>query len=74
MQKKMESSADIRNFLLDQMVAVSEGKQEIPAAKAISNYAQQVYNTLNLEIRMALIKDKTSKDLELSPVVFKEKI
>ncbi len=66
----INSSADIRNFLLTQMVAVSEGKQETTAAKAISNYAQQVYNTINLEMKMAQMKHKTGGDVQLVPVSF----
>lgn len=66
----INSSADIRNFLLTQMVAVSEGKQETTAAKAISNYAQQIYNTINLEMKMAALKQKAGGDIILVPVSF----
>ena len=52
------STGELRSYLLAQMVEVAEGFQESGTAKAICNYAQQVYNTMNMELKHALAKDK----------------
>ncbi len=56
MTKKVviNSTGTMRSFLLDQMVNVANGEQEACDAKAICNYAQQVYNTINMELRFAI--------------------
>jgi len=45
-------------FLLDQIGLVADGSQDSSSAKSICNYAQQVYNTMNLEIKYATAKAK----------------
>jgi hypothetical protein len=47
------STGAVRQFLLDQMVAVAAGKQDHPTALAVCRYAQQVYNFCKLELRAA---------------------
>lgn len=68
-RKPPASTADLRGFLLEQMIRVSEGLQEPLEAKAICNYAQQVYNTVNLEVRYAQAKSKIG-GASISPVSF----
>ena len=65
----MKTSKDLRHFLVDQMEKMASGEVEAANAKGICNYAQQIYNTLNLEIKMALAKQKLV-DQQVSPVDF----
>lgn len=52
-EPKLQDTADLRAFLLDKMVGVSDGNVAADQAKAICNLSQQVYNTLNIEVRVA---------------------
>jgi hypothetical protein len=66
---KIKTTADLRAFLLEEMVHTAEGTREASTAKAVCNYAQQVYNTINLEMRHAHAKHKYGT-ASLSPVSF----
>lgn len=66
----MEDTKDLRAFLVEQMEAVAAGKLDDVKARGISNLAQQIYNTLNVEIRMAGVKRKVG-DQSVKPVAFK---
>jgi len=66
---KLRTTADLRAFLLEEMVQTAEGAREASTAKAVCNYAQQVYNTINLEMRHAHAKHKYGS-ASLSPVSF----
>lgn len=52
------NTREMRSFLVDQMMAVAEGSVEAEKAKSICNLSQQIYNTLNVEIKMAIAKDR----------------
>lgn len=52
------NTAEIRQFLLEQMVATAEGKVDAASAKAMCNFAQQVYNTVKLEMSFAQLTHK----------------
>ena len=65
----MNSTADLRKFLIDQMTGVAEGSVPPNSAKAITNIAQQIYNTINIEIKMAIAKSKLG-DEEIKTVDF----
>jgi len=54
----MNNTRELRAFLVEQMQGVSTGKVNSEKAKSISNLAQQIYNTLNIEVKMALSKAK----------------
>lgn len=56
--KAPSSTKELRAFLLEQMVSVADGSQEPAQSKAICNYAQQVYNTVSLEIKHSQAKAK----------------
>ena len=56
--KVLKTSAELKTFMLEQMVAVAEGTQEPNQSKAICNYVQQVYNLTNLELKFAVAKTK----------------
>jgi hypothetical protein len=52
------TSGDMQRFLLDQMVAVVEGRQSVPTASAICKISQQCYNWASLELRAANMQSK----------------
>jgi hypothetical protein len=60
---KIATTADIRNFPIENMVKTAEGKIEVGQAKAMCNFAQQIYNTVKLELQYAsmLQADKIGK-------------
>lgn len=60
----LETTADLRNVLLDQIAGVVEGKVSVEKAKAISILAEQVYKTAKLEIEFAATK-KHARPLRL---------
>jgi len=53
------------------MVDVAEGEMTTEVAKGICNLSQQVYNTLNIELKMAVAKDKIGNET-ITPVSFDE--
>lgn len=60
MAAQIKDTAQLRTFLLEQMMQVANGKQELGTAKAVCRYAQQVYNVINLEMRHAQMREKLS--------------
>ena len=60
----IDDTKQMRQFLISKMVAVSEGKIEIGQAKAVSNLAQQIYNTVKLEMQFASLKSDGMKRIE----------
>ena len=54
----MKDTRELREFLTSQMNGVAKGDVSGETAKSISNIAQQIYNTLNVEIRAATAKAK----------------
>ena len=54
----MNNTRELRAFLVEQMQGVSSGKVNSEKAKSISNLTQQIYNTINIEVKMALSKAK----------------
>lgn len=63
------NTQELRTFLLEMMIKVANGQQDTGDAKAICNYAQQVYNTVNMELRHA-ISSKALGSAEVAPVSF----
>lgn len=61
---RISTTADMRTFLLKQMVAVANGSLEPQRAKAICDLAQQVYNSAKLEIEFV----KAAAQYEKTPV------
>ena len=57
--------------MLDQMALVAGGQQEPDNAKAICNYAQQLYNVSNLELKYS---EKKFKDpaFSMTPLSFEK--
>ena len=58
--ERMENTSDLRKFLLGEMQKLAEKKIEVQDARAMCNYAQQVYNTLKLEIQFATLRSKNT--------------
>lgn len=54
----LTNTRELRTFLVEQMQGVANGRVNSEKAKSICNLAQQVYNTLNVEVKMALAKQK----------------
>jgi hypothetical protein len=54
----MKNTRELREFLVDQMGKVADGKTTFEKAKSICNLSQQIYNTLNVEVKMAIAKSK----------------
>jgi len=65
----MANTKELRRFLVEQMQGVAAGKVNSEKAKAIANLAQQIYNTLSLEVRMAISKQKLG-DKNIDPITF----
>lgn len=65
----MKDSRELRAFLLEKMVGVGDGAIAVDQAKAICNLSQQVYNSLNIEIKMAQAKGKLGSEA-IPPVSF----
>lgn len=65
----MNDTKDLRAFLVEQMEGVATGKVNMDKAKSVSNLAQQIYNTLNIEVRMTIAKSKLN-GVEVVPVKF----
>ncbi len=68
---KIADTSDLRNFLLSQMMGVSDGDVTHDQARSICNIAQQVHNTLATEIKMVRAAKETGTS-ELPPVAFKQ--
>jgi hypothetical protein len=54
----LNTTQDMRRFLINQMTGVAEGTVNIAVAKGVSNLSQQIYNTMNMEIKHALAMQK----------------
>ena len=54
----INNTRDLRAFLVEQMQGVAAGKVNSEKAKSISNLSQQIYNTLNIELKLAISRAK----------------
>lgn len=66
----IRSTKDLRSFLVEQMEKAVDGDFDANKAKAMANFAQQIYNTLNIEVRVAVAKAKLGDSLSVDPVSF----
>ncbi len=66
----IKDTKELRKFLLDRMEEVTEGKIDCAQARSICSLSQQVYNTLNIEVKAAQLKasvlDGTIKPVPLN--------
>lgn len=65
----MQNTKDLRGFLVGQMQNIADGKLDLDHAKGVANLAQQIYNTLNIEVKMAIARSKLG-DTKVEPVEF----
>jgi hypothetical protein len=65
----IKDTKTLREFLVQQMGAAANGRVDAERGKTVANFAQQVYNTLNIELRMAIAKAKLG-DTKVEPVNF----
>ena len=70
-QKKIENTRQLREFLSEQMNAIVDGQLDNEKSRGIANLAQQIYNTLNIEMKHATLKVKYGDEIKLEPVEFK---
>lgn len=61
---EITNTAQLREFLVDNMIAVAEDRITPHAAKSITSLAQQIHNSLRLEMDMARFVS-SSKALEI---------
>lgn len=54
----MKNTSELRAFLVEQMQAVSTGEVSSDTAKAVAYLSQQIYNTINIEVKLAVSKAK----------------
>lgn len=54
----IQNTRDLRSFLIETMVGVVNETLTPGQAAAVCNVAQQIYNTLNVELRAASVMDK----------------
>lgn len=66
----IQNTRDLRSFLVEQMQGVAEGKVNTEKAKGICNISQQIYNSLNLEVKMAVARSKLKDGDDVQPVNF----
>lgn len=52
----------LRGWLATCMLKVANGEQPVPVANAVCGYAQQIYNTLNIEVKRAKAVKSLGKD------------
>lgn len=70
--KPIENTRDLRRFLVEQMEGVATGRVNTERAKSISNLSQQIYNSLNLEVKMAIARSKLKEGQDVTPVGFND--
>ena len=68
---KITDTADLRNFLLDQMIGVSDGSVDQDQARSICNRSQQVHHTITAEIKRHRALHDTQSE-SMPPVDFKK--
>ena len=68
--REIKDTQQLRDFLVEQMEGVANGTVTAERAKGVANLSQQIYNTLNIEIKQALISEKL-KGVVVKPIAFK---
>lgn len=68
--QEITDTKKLRAFLVEQMNKAAKGEVESQQAKAVANFAQQIYNTMNIEIKVAVAKAKYGKDLVINGIKF----
>ena len=66
----MKNTKELRAFLVSQMEGIADGSLDATRGKGVANIAQQVYNTINIEMKLATKKAKFGDDFVITPVSF----
>jgi len=56
------NTRELRAFLVERMKDAASDKLDMAKARGISNLAQQVYNTFNIELKAALVISKVGSE------------
>lgn len=67
--RHIRSTRELRDFLLEQMAGVASGEVDTARVKGITNIAQQVYNTMLIEVKVAKTRAEIGDDA-IKPVAF----
>lgn len=67
----LNNTSDLRNFLIDQMKATAAGKLGVGEARMVCNFAQQIYNTVKIEITFAMMREKSGNNIKVEPITWK---
>lgn len=70
-QEVIRNTRDLRMFLVDRMKEVVKREIEPVQVTGIANLAQQIYNTLNIELKAAIVFEKLQGE-EIKAVQFDE--
>jgi hypothetical protein len=54
----VKNTSELRAFLVEQMQGVATGEVSSEMAKAVAYLSQQIYNTINIEVKLAVSKAK----------------
>ena len=68
-RQTMNDTKELRSFLIEQMEGIANGEIDESRARGVANVAQQIYNTLNIELKMATTSAKIG-DQKIGPVAF----
>lgn len=67
--KVIDDTRSLRNFLTQKLNDAADGKIDQAVVTGIANLAQQIYNTLNIELRTAVALSKLDGK-DITPVKF----
>ena len=67
----MKNTRELRRFLVKQMEAAAEGDFDRDRSRAVGHMAQQIYNTMSIEVRWAIARAKIG-DRDIGPVKFND--
>jgi len=67
----MRSTRELRAFLMRQMEGVASGSVDPARVKGVTNIAQQIYNSLLIEVKVAKARAEIGNDA-IKPVIFDE--
>jgi hypothetical protein len=68
-KRAISDTQQLRVFLTEKLTDLADGKIDITRINGIAKLSQQIYNTLNIELRIALAAPKLA-DKRVEPVKF----
>lgn len=58
----INSTSDLRDFLVQQLKGVASGEVSAPNARSISQLSQQIHRTMEMELKTARVQAKFGND------------